>query len=226
MPLTLEQFLSIEPALVAVRQDVNSAIARGHAGQRELRRLQGDERSLVELLARRWESGVAGWLTRDEADQVARDLTALAADRGVSATVTVEDLRLSGDRIAPFLVFDGGPHGQHHMPLTATSPVRLASTGSATSRRSRCRPCRSPRLPSRRSSSICWASSVCGTGGPATARAFSGSRCRGRRVGRAETQRPPPANWGGHPRAAPPEEAASAADKENAAADNVLQISS
>lgn len=74
MPLTLEDFLSREPTLGALRRELDTARAAfdGNRGRRELRRLATEERDLVELLSNRWTRGIAGWMTPDEAAQVAR----------------------------------------------------------------------------------------------------------------------------------------------------------
>lgn len=117
MPLTLEEFLAVEPTLAALRKEIETA-------DRHARRpLDDEERSLVALLISRWENGVAGWMTIDEADRLAAELTAIADERGLAVAATVE-LRPAGEVVRQLLVFSGGPHGQHTLELSVTSPVR------------------------------------------------------------------------------------------------------
>ena len=117
MPMTLEEFLAVEPTLAALRKEIETA-------DRHARRpLDDEERSLLALLISRWENGVAGWLTIDEADRLAAELSAIADERGLAVAATVE-LRPAGEVVRQLLVFSGGPHGQHTLELSVTSPVR------------------------------------------------------------------------------------------------------
>lgn len=114
MPLTLEEFLAVEPTLVRLRRDIETL---AQSGRRQ-------ERHLVDLLVRRWDAGLAGWLTEAEAEQLAAEFRADAALRGVSATAAVETRYAGGASEAPFLVFSGGSNGHHVLSLASTSPVR------------------------------------------------------------------------------------------------------
>lgn len=117
MPLTLAEFLALEPTLAALRHEIDSA------DRHVVRTLKGNEAALVQMLERRWTAGLAGWMTEDEARQVAAELTADAARLGAVAQASVEEL-FDGSRTVVRLVFAGGRHGQHHLDLRATNPVR------------------------------------------------------------------------------------------------------
>lgn len=114
MPLTLEEFLAVEPTLVRLRKDIETL---AQSGRRQ-------ERHLVELLVGRWDAGLAGWLTEAEAEQLAAEFQADARARGVNAAAAVETRYAGGTGEAPFLVFSGGPNGHHVLSLASTSPVR------------------------------------------------------------------------------------------------------
>jgi len=114
MPLTLEDFLAVEPTLARLRHDIETL---AQSGRRQ-------ERHLVELLVGRWDAGLAGWLTEAEAEQLAAEFQADARARGVNAAAAVETRYAGGTGEAPFLVFSGGPNGHHVLSLASTSPVR------------------------------------------------------------------------------------------------------
>lgn len=109
MPLTLESFIEQEPTLLALRR------ALANCDRHAKRQLTADERALVQMLEGRWNAGVAGWMTTEEAAQVAVELVALAAEMRLGATVTVAD---------GYLVFSGSRYGRQCLALAATSPVR------------------------------------------------------------------------------------------------------
>ena len=108
MPLDLASFLAADEDLARLRR----AIA---AGTCDDRRPHAAEADLVSLLTARWHAGLSGWLTRAEAEQVAAEL-----DPGDTvAVVRVETL----DDRRPYLIFAGGPHGEHRLALSVTGPV-------------------------------------------------------------------------------------------------------
>ncbi len=118
MPLTLAEFLAVEPTLVRLRKEVETC------DRHDRRRLGDEEHALVAMLVNRWEAGLSGWMTFEEAHVVAASLQAEALALGVdAATAAVEQLQ-DGSVLRPFLVFRGGRRGHHVLTLAATSPIR------------------------------------------------------------------------------------------------------
>lgn len=109
MPLTLEEFLAAEQTLVRLRAELATC------DRRDRRRLTAEEHALVRLLINRWDAGLAGWMSAEDAKAVAAELNADAAARQIAARAEV---RLD------CLVFAGGRHGEQHLHLSSTSPVR------------------------------------------------------------------------------------------------------
>ena len=108
MPLDLADFLARDEDLARLRR----AIA---AGTCDDRRPPAAEADLVSLLTARWHAGLSGWLTRAEAELVAAELD--PGDTVAAARVeTLDDRR-------PYLIFAGGPHGEHRLALSVTGPV-------------------------------------------------------------------------------------------------------
>ena len=109
MPLTLEDFLAAEPSLAAHRRELASC------DRHSRREKERDEAALVRMLASRWDAGVSGWMTPDEARQIADELTADAKAQQIDAWA---DVRYG------YLVFAGGRAGEQLLALAVTSPVR------------------------------------------------------------------------------------------------------
>ena len=105
MPKNLGEFLELAPALVALR--------RAHAN--DLRDRSFTEAAMVELLTRRWDAGLTGWLTHAEAAELAGEFTADANYRQLEAHAGVR-----GD----YLVFSGSQRGEQLLHLESVSPVR------------------------------------------------------------------------------------------------------
>ena len=110
MPLTVDDFLALDPELLSLRRSLNYVAPESH-----------DRRRLLRLLAEReaqarqhWASGLAGWMTADEAAVVVVELLDEAARHGRVAVAAVRD-----DQI----VFSGATT-EHALALSATSPVR------------------------------------------------------------------------------------------------------
>lgn len=117
MPLTLDDFLRLEPTRVALEREYATA---AHPRRRTLGH---DLTALTKMLISRWEQGVAGWLTREEAQTLAAELDQIAADRGLTAWALVED-RSDGASERPYLVLAGGSCGEHVLDLRACNPIR------------------------------------------------------------------------------------------------------
>lgn len=109
MPLTLEEFLACEPTLLALEKEMTTA------DPHDLRRLRHDEAALRRMLGAGWEAGTQGWMTVGEAKGLAAELTA-DAER--------QQLRARAEVRLDCLVFAGGRHGEQHLHMSATSPVR------------------------------------------------------------------------------------------------------
>lgn len=107
--MNLEEFLSSEPSLAALRKEIDAA------DRHELRLLKGDEGALVQLLSAHWRMGVMGWMTPEEGAQVAAELTADAERQRIAGRAEVRDR---------WLVFAGGRHGEQFLLLSGTSPIR------------------------------------------------------------------------------------------------------
>jgi hypothetical protein len=73
MPLTIDEFLEREPTVVALEREYAGAAWPMR------RRLGHDITALRKMLITRWEHGVAGWLTRDEAQTLAAGDAAVAS---------------------------------------------------------------------------------------------------------------------------------------------------
>lgn len=110
MPLTVESFLAVDPELASLRRSLEYAAPESRERRRLLELLAAREVQARE----RWQSGLEGWMTADEAASVVTDLQAEAARLERVAQVAVRD-----DRI----VFSGA-HTEHSLALSATSPVR------------------------------------------------------------------------------------------------------
>lgn len=108
MPTTLEKFLALEPTLAAMRRASDSS-------RSDTWRISGAEAAMVGLLTRRWDRGLAGWLTAAEAAELAAELTTDASHRRADARAGVR---------GEYLVFSGGRHGEQLLHLTSTNPIR------------------------------------------------------------------------------------------------------
>ncbi len=117
MPLTIDEFLEHEPTVVALEREYAGAAWPMR------RKLGHDLTALRKMLISRWEQGVAGWLTRDEAQTLAAELDQIAADRALTAWALVED-RSDGVVERPYLVLAGGSQGEHVLDLRSCNPVR------------------------------------------------------------------------------------------------------
>lgn len=111
MPLSVEEFLAVEPQLRVLRYDL--AYCPPEAARREAMRIRLAE--LTAELARLWAEGAVGWMTSREAQQVAAELVADAKAKRLHAHAAVH-----GDR----LVLSGAACGARPLPLASTSPVR------------------------------------------------------------------------------------------------------
>lgn len=109
MPLTVAEYLAAEDDLRRLRAEVESC------DRHDLRRLRAEEAAMVKLCVTRWDNGVAGWMTPDEAAVVAAELTADAERQQLAARAEVRD---------GYLVFVGGRCGEQLLLLKATSPIR------------------------------------------------------------------------------------------------------
>lgn len=109
MPLTLEEFLEREPTLLSLEREIATA------DRHDRRRLRHDEAALRKMLTSRWEAGLAGWLTSDEAELVAAKLVADAEHQQIAARAFAR---------REYLVFAGGRYGEQLLHLRCTSPVR------------------------------------------------------------------------------------------------------
>ena len=106
--MTLADFLGRDETLAQLRRDIV-------AGSCVDRRPLAAEMALIALLTARWTAGLSGWLTRAEAEQLAAELD----PDGTGAAAHVEVL----DDRRPYLIYSGGPHGQHRLALSVTGPV-------------------------------------------------------------------------------------------------------
>lgn len=111
MPLTVDEFLAVDAELLSLRRSLEYAAPESRERQRLLRAIA--ERT--EQARERWQSGLEGWMTADEAAAVVAELQAEAARLGRVAQVEVRD---------DYLVFSGGDRGEQLLALSATSPVR------------------------------------------------------------------------------------------------------
>ncbi len=118
MPLTLAEFLAAEPTLVGLRREIETCDRHDH------RRLSDEEHALVGLLVNRWEAGLSGWMTFEEAHVVAAALRAEAVALGADAATATVELLQDGSVLRAFLVFRGGRRGHHLLALASTSPIR------------------------------------------------------------------------------------------------------
>jgi hypothetical protein len=110
MPLTVDDFLATDPELASLRRSLEYSAPESRERRRLLELLAAREVQARE----RWQSGLEGWMTVDEAAAVVTDLQAEAARLERVAQVEVRD-----DRI----VFSGA-RSEHSLALSATSPVR------------------------------------------------------------------------------------------------------
>lgn len=117
MPLTIDEFLEREPTVIALEREYAGASFPMR------RKLGHDVTALRKMLIARWEQGVAGWLTRDEAQALAAELDQIAADRGLTAWALVEE-RSDGVAERPYLVLAGASCGEHVLDLRSCNPVR------------------------------------------------------------------------------------------------------
>lgn len=118
MPLTLADFLAVEQTLVRLRAEIE------FSDRHDRRRLAAEEHALVGLLVNRWEAGLAGWMTFEEAHIVAAALQAEALALGADAATATVELLQDGSVLRSYLVFRGGRRGHHVLTLASTSPIR------------------------------------------------------------------------------------------------------
>lgn len=118
MPLTLAEFLAAEPTLAALRKEIATC------DRHDRRRLSDEEHTLVGLLVNRWEAGLSGWMTFEEAHVVAAALRAEAVALWADAANATVELLQDGSTLRPYLVFRGGRRGHHVLTLAVTSPIR------------------------------------------------------------------------------------------------------
>lgn len=110
MPLTVDDFLAVDPELLSLRRSLAYTPPESRDRQRLLRLIAKREEQARE----RWSSGLEGWMTVDEAAVVVAELLeqAAAAGRIAGAEVREDQLVFTGARTEQFLA------------LSATSPVR------------------------------------------------------------------------------------------------------
>lgn len=126
MPLTADEYVLADPWCAKIRAEVEGLRARAASRPRSIGGSESIAARATERLAveeaearRMWDLGLAGWLTLEEAAQVAAELTADAAAQGINATATV----VESDRYK-LLVFSGSRYGRHQLSICTTSPVR------------------------------------------------------------------------------------------------------
>lgn len=108
MPLTVEDFLSLDPELLSLRRSLAYTPPESRDRQRLLRLIVTRE----EQARGRWMSGLEGWMTSDEAAVIVAELLEQAAGRVAGAEVREDQLVFTGARTEQVL------------SLSATNPVR------------------------------------------------------------------------------------------------------